>query len=344
MTGTMKTRGALIAAQALVVVVLVIGLFSRSPEGGAPPAPRDAVLAAAFERISADSILHTVRFLSNQYTRRYASRGAAASADFIANRLETLGIPAERQDVPVEEVEVFAAGPAITGGQPPPERERHGDVVTNILGDLSLSAPGKNSLIICAHYDSRGEEGTEVAPGADDNASGVAVLLEAARVLVASGLRPRVTLVFFGGEEDSLIGSGAFATEALGEHLPLRGVINVDMVGYDEYGPRDIVVFSNPRSIPLAVEVIEIARRETNLVADTTIVEDGNSDHASFWRAGQTAISLWEGYDHNPYHLTTKDTPAVLTREFLVEVTKLVVSAAVHLGGAEPPRNSLLHK
>ena len=52
MTGTMKTRGALIAAQALVVVVLVIGLFSRSPEGGAPPAPRDAVLAAAFERIS----------------------------------------------------------------------------------------------------------------------------------------------------------------------------------------------------------------------------------------------------------------------------------------------------
>jgi hypothetical protein len=53
---------------------------------------------------------------------------------------------------------------------------------------------------------------------------------------------------------------------------------------------------------------------------------------------------LWEGYDHNPYHLTTKDTPAVLTREFLVEVTKLVVSAAVHLGGAEPPRNSLLHK
>jgi len=102
-----------------------------------------------------------------------------------------------------------------------------------------------------------------------------------------------------------------------------------------------MVVFSNSRSIPLAVEVIENARRTTDLIADTTIVETGNSDHASFWRAGQTAISIWEGYDHNPYHLTTKDTPAVLTRDFLVEITKLVVSTAVHLGGVEQHPNPL---
>jgi bacterial leucyl aminopeptidase len=322
MAGSVKTNRALIAVQVLAIAALVFGLLSDSSEVKRSPAPPARDLGAVFDRISPDSILGTVKFLANQRTRRYSSKGSEMAVAFIANRLEFLGIPAEQQRVTV----AHSGGPIA---------------VTNVLGDLSRSAPGKNSLIICAHYDSRGEEGTEVAPGADDNASGVAVLLEAARVLTASGIRPRVTLAFFGGEEDSLIGSAAFANEALRDHLPLRGAINVDMVGYDEYGPRDIVVFSNARSIPLAVEVIENARRTTELIADTTIVETGNSDHVSFWRAGQTAISIWEGYDHNPYHLTTKDTPAVLTRDFLVEITKLVVSTAVQLGGVEPRSNPL---
>jgi len=316
--GFVNTNRVLLAVQVFVVAVLVLGLSLRMPEEATRPASSPGSdLTAVFERISPDSMLRTVRFLANQYTRRYASHGAAATVGFITTRLESLGIPVEHHR--------FTAS---HGGE--------GVVVTNVLGDLSRSAPGKNSLIICAHYDSRGEDGSDIAPGADDNASGVAVLLEAARVLVASGIRPRVTLAFFGGEEDSLIGSSTFAEEVLAAHLPLRGVINVDMVGYDEYGPRDIVVFANPQSIPLAIEVIENARRTTGLIADTAIVSTGNSDHVSFWRAGQTAISIWEGYDHNPYHLTTKDTPAVLTREFLVEVTKLIVSTAVHLGGADP--------
>lgn len=132
-------------------------------------------------------------------------------------------------------------------------------VIANVLADLSRGHPGRNSLIICAHYDSRGEDRSDLAPGADDNASGVAVLLETARVLAQAGIEPRVTLAFFGGEEDSLLGSSAFVEELLSEHLPLRGVINVDMVGYDEYGPQDIVVFTNPQSVPLALEVIETA-------------------------------------------------------------------------------------
>jgi hypothetical protein len=312
-----KTNRALIVVELVVVAALILGLVARPPGRGAqtPPSPVD--LTAAFERISPDSILETVRFLANQGTRRFSSKGSPAAAAFITSRLERLGIPVEHDYVDV-----------VNG--------RDSIVVTNVLGDLSRSASGMNSFIICAHYDSRGDVGMEVAPGADDNASGVGVLLEAARVLVASGIRPRVTLVFFGGEEDSLIGSSAFAEEISKKHLPLRGVINVDMVGYDEYGPRDFVVFTNPQSIPLAVEVIENARRTTDLIADTTVVATGNSDHVPFWRAGQTAISIWEGYDHNPYHLTTKDTPAVLTPDFLVEMTKLIVSSAVDLGGLAP--------
>jgi Zn-dependent M28 family amino/carboxypeptidase len=235
--------------------------------------------------------------------------------EFITSRLANLGYAPEHHHVAT----LDAAGAPV--------------VVTNVVADLGGPAAGRSSLLVCAHYDSRSEHGENLAPGADDNASGVAVLLEAARVFAEAGVEPRVMLAFFGGEEDSLIGSRAFASEISHERPLLRGVINVDMVGYDAYGPQDIVVFTNPHSIPLALELIDLASRTTRLAADTTVSPAGNSDHASFWRVGLPAVSVWEGYDHNPYHSTSKDTPAVITRHFLVEVARLIVSTCVHLGG-----------
>jgi Zn-dependent M28 family amino/carboxypeptidase len=312
----MKTNRFVMAIELVVLAGLILGLSVGVPEKR-PNASlvSSGQLQTLFERISADSMLETVRFLAGQRTRRFTSEGSTAAERFITNRLEHLGFVVEHHHVNT----VDAAGrPAV---------------VTNVLTDLVGPGRARSSLIICAHYDSRGKDWNDPAPGADDNASGVAVLLEAARVFAETGVKPRVTLVFFGGEEDSLIGSRGFAEEVLREKLPLRGVINVDMVGYDAYGPLDIVVFTNPQSIPLALELVENARRTTRLVADTTVATTGNSDHAPFWRAGQPAVSIWEGYDHNPYHCTTKDVPVILTPYFLVEVAKLIVSTAVHLGG-----------
>ncbi len=316
MAGSVKANTVVTVVHALVLAVAVGGLSIRVPDRAAEDASvAGDPLGEVLRQVSGDSILETVKFLSHQRTRRIASQGSAAAVAFIASRLEGLGITAERHEAIVRD--------GANGSVP----------VTNVLADLSRGRAGRNSLIICAHYDSRGEDRGDLAPGADDNASGVAVLLEAARVLARSGIEPRVTLVFFGGEEDSLIGSKAFVDEVLSERLPLRGAINVDMVGYDEYGPQDIVVFTNPQSVPLAAEVIETARRATHLAADTTITTFGNSDHASFWRAGQQAVSIWEGYDHNPYNDTSMDNAAMLTPAFLAEVARLIVAVAVHLGG-----------
>lgn len=320
MAGSVKANRVLFAVQVLVLVALVFGLSVRVPDEKMNKASAlGDPLAGVLQQISGDSILQTVKFLSHQQTRRITSRGSVAAVAFITSRLEGLGIVAERHDVNVRD-----------GANRPV-------VVVNVLADLSRGHTGRNSLIICAHYDSRGEDRGDLAPGADDNASGVAVLLETARVLAQAGIEPRVTLAFFGGEEDSLLGSSAFVDELLSEHVPLRGVINVDMVGYDEYGPQDIVVFTNPQSVHLALEVIETAGRATRLVADTTITTTGNSDHAPFWRAGQPAVSVWEGYDHNPYNDTSKDNAAMLTPDFLVEVTRLIVATAVRLGGTGQP-------
>ncbi len=318
MKDSVRANRVLLVVEVLLLIVLVLGLSVEAPRRWSPRASYAShELDGIFERISADSMLRTVRFMSNQKTRRYTSPGAAATAAFITSRLEALGIPAETQRVTIG------------------DRSGGSVALINVLADLSGFGSKDNTLIMCAHYDSRGENDEDIAPGADDNASGVAVLLEAARVLVEAGAKPRVTFAFFSGEEDSLLGSSAFASDMIANRLPPRRVINVDMVGYDEYGPRDFVVFADQRSIPLAVEIIENARRTTRLLADTTIVSTGNSDHVPFWRAGLPAVSIWEGYDHNPYHCTTKDTPAVITRDFLVEMTKLVVSTALYLADSQ---------
>jgi Zn-dependent M28 family amino/carboxypeptidase len=271
----------------------------------------DRELGGVLATVSADSILATVEALCSYETRRFASPGAAAAAEFISGKLRRLGFPVEHHHVDVL------------------DRHNNPAVVTNVLSEIGPSAAEDGALIICAHYDSRGEDWLEPAPGADDNASGVAVLLEVARVLRGAGIAPSVTLVFFGGEEDDLIGSRAYAGQLSDRDVPVRGVINVDMVGYDEHGPRDIVVFTNPSSMPLAREMIRTAEPFVHLVVDTTVTLKGNSDHASFWEYERRAVSIWEGYDHNPYHGTTEDRPSTLSRGFLVDVTRWVVASAV---------------
>jgi len=310
-----KTKMPLYVMHALVLALAVLGLVVGAGPEDEPTTPAEERLAAVSARISGDSLLATAEYLASQDTRRFTSQGAAAAVSYISGRLHDFDIPVEHHYVHVK------------------DRSGNSVIVTNILADLGGNGFDKNTILVCAHYDSRGEDWQEPAPGADDNASGVAVLVETARVLAAEGHRPPVTLAFFGGEEDSLLGSNAFAENVLGDHPSLRGVVNVDMVGFDEYGPMDAVLFSNSHSAAFAGEVIDCAGTTSRLVIDSVIVETGNSDHVSFWRRGVAAVSLWEGYDHNPYHCTVLDTPDILTPRFLVEITRFVVSLSLCLGG-----------
>ncbi|UCH84723.1 MAG: Zn-dependent exopeptidase M28 [Candidatus Latescibacterota bacterium] len=294
----------------VVLVILAGGLFYdvalEKPESSACD---NVELGPALQNVSADSILATVKTLCGHRSRRFTTPGAAAAVGHITATLRRLGLPVEHHRVDA--------------------RDRHGDtvVVTNVV--VPLGPVDDNALIICAHYDSRGEDWLEPAPGADDNASGVAVLLETARVIRDADIEPAVTLVFFGGEEDDLIGSRAFARHLAEKGNSYRGVINVDMVGYDEHGPRDVVIFTNPQSIPLVTEMWDAALPFSDLVVDTTVTSMGNSDHAAFWEHALQAVSIWEGYDHNPYHQTREDMPSKLTRGFLEDVTRWIVAAAV---------------
>jgi len=194
---------------------------------------------------------------------------------------------------------------------------------TNQLQNVVVRLPGVNSKanhLVTAHYDSSPNRYfpplcDAVAPGANDNGSGVAVLLELARLFGQgrSRFNDDITLVFFDGEEFGYLGSQHFvqnfstAKNLNPAGLPLGTVINLDMVGYTALkGQGKIWAVAQPGpSLDLARQGIDLVSRyapgvryNTYMIGDLfTASRDPNrlSDQQSFWNAGKgTAIFLTE--------------------------------------------------
>jgi len=208
---------------------------------GAPiqPAPVDPAIAAVLNQISPTQIRHTIEALvgfknrstlSSMQKDLPAGQGASAAADWITERLQSYsgdcgGCLDVRRDTFTE--------PPQTGPNP---RITEPTTITNVYAILRGKDPGqaKRIILVTGHYDSRNSDTMNThdpAPGANDDASGVAVSLECARVL--SRLNLPATLVFaaVAGEEQGLNGSAHLAKLARSEDWQLEGVLNNDIVG-----------------------------------------------------------------------------------------------------------------
>lgn len=162
-------------------------------------------------------------------------------------------------------------------------------------------------LLLGAHYDSVAD-----SPGANDNASGTAVVLELARRFADTSLASRAWFVAFDGEEDGLKGSKAFVNTAQPSFLDnLQGMFNFDMVGVNER-----LLVGGTESL---VALTQKAAPEVSAIANV-----GGSDHQSFANAGVPVLFFYRGRDPN-YH-TPNDTaidPQYL--EATTQVAQLVV-------------------
>lgn len=150
--------------------------------------------------------------------------------------------------------------------QPPAERVAQPTLITNVYAVLQGTDPGATArmVLVSGHYDSRNSDNFDVshdAPGANDDASGVAVSLECARVL--SRLRFPATIVFLAvaGEEQALYGSGHFARFAREQHWNIEAVLNNDIVGGNrspQQDPGTVRVFSE--GVPTAADASQLQR------------------------------------------------------------------------------------
>ncbi|UCF79534.1 MAG: M28 family peptidase [Candidatus Eiseniibacteriota bacterium] len=205
----------------------------------------------------------------------------------------------------------------------------------NVIATITGTATPDETYIVCGHYDSTSEDPMVRAPGADDNASGTTLVLEAASVLKDFPLLSSVRFICFSGEEQGLIGSDHYAADASVAGDNIAGVLNFDMVGY---GTPSIYLIGNNASQWLVDYCIAV---RDGYVPSLGITKQINatmrySDHAPFWDEGYSAFCGIEvDYPTNPYYHSTDDTVGTLTIPFVANVTRLAVASLASLAGID---------
>ncbi len=275
---------------------------------------------------TAEGTLAHVRYLADDRLegRAVATRGARCAGDYIAARFSALGLePAGDDGTWFQSWTVSSDDPH--GGA------LHGEA-RNVVAVLPGSDPhGTQSLVIGAHYDHLGLGGFgslspdqvgEVHNGADDNASGTAVLIEASRAL-ASGppLAQDILFIAFTGEERGLWGSAHYVSAPL---LPLDGTVamlNLDMVGRVRDGLLTVLGTGTAEEWEA---ILERANARIDAPLDLRFNSDGfgASDHTSFYARGIPVLHFFSN-THPEYHRVEDDWELV-NAEGMDQVTALV--------------------
>jgi len=185
-------------------------------------------------------------------------------------------------------------------------------------------------LVLCAHFDAINENDFNITPGADDNATGVAAVMEAARILSQYNFKYTIKLILFDAEEIGLQGSLFFANKANYDNLDFVGALNIDMIGYDENndGAMDIYAGGIGRSQIIGKNlVLNITKFNLNLVADYSEDEEWQySDHAAFWKYEYPAVHILQDYeDVSPYFHSENDLTGNINFEYYHEISKLSI-------------------
>lgn len=285
------------------LIGLLLAVVPQAPAAGPPP-------------VEEARVAESLKALTDLPTRHTLSPQAESAAAWIEGRLRSFGL----------EVDRFAF-------------EFGGRTCHNVVATKGGAGSPDEFILIGAHYDSRmeriGDSGAP-APGADDNASGVAALLEVARVLAAVPTDRSIRFVAFSGEEQGLVGSRAYAARCRADGLKIAAMINLDMVGHPiDPGRRRVVVEHDPGlrtpdndagSRSWADRLLRAARRTRLEAVEGPIY---GSDYIPFEAIGVPCVGLYDGADGQPFYHTGDDSPAVVDPAYCAEVARLVVGAVL---------------
>jgi Zn-dependent M28 family amino/carboxypeptidase len=225
----------------------------------------------------------------------------------------------------------------------------------NVIGTIPGSDPAlrEQAIVVGAHLDHLGESGGRYYPGADDNASGVAALLEMARAFAAGATKPRRTIVFafWTGEEEGHLGSEHYARHPAWPLDRTPVYLNLDMIAHpwtkaeieklvadtglpkgDEFlarvQPADFVELGVSDWSPDVAAVLARAARGTGLALrlDRTDGKSGGSDYREFARRGLPWVRFFGNY-FDGYHEPT-DTVEKLDAGQVLKMARLAFASA----------------
>jgi len=248
--------------------------------------------------------------------------GLKRAAAYIESELEAQGYHVESQEFTVQ-----------------------GKLCRNLIASRNGSDDANGEVVIGAHYDTN--PGT---PGADDNASGVAVLLELAAMAAGRPVKSTVRFVAFANEEapwfgTPSMGSLIYARRAREQQAQIEGMISLEMVGYYSDRPASqayppgfrffypdrgnfIALVSDLWSWSWKNDVKRLLQQHTNLPVESTVTFRfvpgvASSDHRSFWDQGYPALMITDtAFYRNPNYHAPSDTPGTLDYTRMAELTR----------------------
>jgi leucyl aminopeptidase len=206
----------------------------------------------------------------------------------------------------------------------------------NVIATLEGSLTSDSVSIMGGHYDnilSTGDPFT-IVPGANDNASGVAAALEVARVMKKNNFIPENTIRFiaFGSEELGLLGSNAYTSEAVADHINIKLMLNNDMIAYEPDNNKtnwsvDIMDYDNSQY--LLTEAEQLCSKYTVLKYFNDNTHNRQSDSYPFFTNGYKALFFFSQKIDPNYH-TLNDLASNCNFEYCREIVKISCAILVN--------------
>lgn len=276
-------------------------------------------VAALLELVDEDQILAVIQHLSSYQNRFYNTQSGVNAAVWLKDTWQGLA-----QNLKGASVELY----------------QHSFVQPSVI----LTIPGTDLpdeiIVLGAHLDSTNRS-SSLAPGADDDASGIACLTEVLRCMVDAGFQPRRTVKFMGyaGEEQGLLGSQDIAEAHQTQNANVVGVLQLDMTNY-KGSTQDIWIiqdFTNGPQNTFLTQLVSTYLPE--LTVGTTSCGYGCSDHASWHNLGFPASIPFEARfgQYNPFIHSTQDTLSASggSAQHAAKFARLAASYLVELAKGE---------
>lgn len=271
-------------------------------------------------QVSAGELTDTIAALEAFGTRYTGTQGELDARAYLVDRLQQYGYQVEEDG--------FRFGSRASA---------------NVIARKEGAVEPDVVWIFSAHYDSTSQTPQTDAPGADDNASAVAVVLEAARILADQDLRYGVWFVLTGAEEQGSRGSEPMVEWLDAENVSVRGVMAPDMIAYWPLADGDAFdILGDEESEHLVLQMADIAD-QLGVAHKTWIHHDYcyGDDHTNFQESGFPAITPMDCVEaHNvpvsgetlPHYHRTSDTLDTLHMPFTTQVAQVMVATLATWG------------
>jgi Zn-dependent M28 family amino/carboxypeptidase len=237
-------------------------------------AVRDEKIVSLLKGVSQTSLTDLITKFQNYHTRNSYSKDLADACEFVASEFSRYGFDVSRHDYSTS-------------------------MPANVVAEFKGTGNSDKIIVVGAHFDSRSTDSrsvTQRAPGADDNGSGSAALIEFARIIHESGatFQHTLRLALFTGEEQGLLGSRALAREWATKGENVIAMFNADMIGYRQPGTTSTLGYMNRYVDDDLTEIAMTTSRTYVPELNVGITTGCCSDQQSFYENGFPSVGWFE--------------------------------------------------